>query len=35
MWAAEGEADVRTVVATARVGPDANVFGIILNTVQA
>jgi len=22
-------------VATARVGPDANVFGIILNTVQA
>jgi len=35
MWAAEGEADVRSVVATARIGPDANVFGVILKTVQA
>jgi len=35
MWAAKGEADVRTVVATARVGPDANVFDVILKTVTA
>ena len=35
MWAAEGEADVRTVVATARIGPDANVFDVILGTVSS
>ena len=32
MWAAEGEAAVRTVVDTARVAPGATVFGTILAT---
>jgi transposase len=35
MWAAEGEADIRTVVDTARLGPGANVFKTILQTVSA
>ena len=35
MWAAQGEADVRTVVDTARLAPGANVFGTILTTVTA
>ena len=35
MWAAEGEADIRTVVDTARLKPDASVFGTILRTVSA
>ena len=34
MWAAEGEAAVRTVVDTARLTPDATVFGTILATVR-
>ncbi|ANY83486.1 transposase (plasmid) [Microvirga ossetica] len=35
MWAAEGEADIRTVVDTARLGPGTNAFKIILQTVSA
>jgi transposase len=35
MWAAEGEADIRTVVDTTRLRPGANTFDIILNTVRA
>jgi transposase len=35
MWAAEGEAAVRTVVDTARLTPGATVFGTILSTVRA
>jgi transposase len=35
MWAAEGEADIRTVVDTARLGPGTNAFTTILQTVSA
>jgi hypothetical protein len=35
MWAAAGEADIRTVVDTARLRPDANTFKTILQTVSA
>jgi transposase len=35
MWAAEGEADLRTVVDTARLKPGTSVFGTILRTVSA
>jgi transposase len=35
MWAAEGEADIRTVVDTARLKPGASVFGTILRAVSA
>ena len=35
MWAAEGEADIRTVVDTARLKPGTGVFGTILQTVTA
>jgi transposase len=35
MWAAKGEADVRTVVDTARLTPGTGVFGTILTTVMA
>ncbi len=35
MWAAQGEADVRTVVDTARLAPNTSVFGTILATVTA
>ena len=35
MWAAEGEADVRTVVDTARLIPGANIFGAISATLGA
>ena len=35
MWAAEGEADIRTVVDTARLKSGASVFGTILQTVTA
>jgi transposase len=35
MWAAEGEAAVRTVIDTARLTPGATVFGTILATVSA
>jgi transposase len=35
MWAAEGEADLRTVVDTARLKPGTSVFGTILRTVRA
>ena len=35
MWAAQGEADVRTVVATARLTPGANIFGTIAATLGA
>jgi transposase len=35
MWAAEGEADIRTVVDTARLGPGPNAFKTILQTVSA
>jgi transposase len=34
MWAAEGEAAVRTVIDTARLTPEATVFGTILATVS-
>jgi transposase len=34
MWAAEGEADIRSVVDTARLKPGASVFGTILRTVS-
>ena len=35
MWAAEGEADVRTVVDTARLVRGANIFGAISATLGA
>jgi transposase len=35
MWAAEGEADIRTVVDTARLEPGTSVFGTILHTIAA
>ena len=35
LWAAEGEAGVRTVVATARLKPGTSVFSTILQTVTA
>jgi transposase len=35
MWAAEGEADIRTVVDTARLKPGTSVFSAILQTVMA
>lgn len=35
MWAAKGEADIRTVVGTARLKPGTSVFGTILQTVTA
>jgi len=35
MWAAEGEADIRTVVDTARLKPGTSVFSTILQTVAA
>ena len=35
MWAAQGEADIRTVVDTARLAPGANPFKTILQTVSA
>jgi len=35
MWAAQGEAAVRTVVDTARLAPGATVFGTILATISA
>jgi transposase len=35
MWAAEGEAAVRTVVATARLTPGTRIFSTILQTVGA
>jgi transposase len=35
MWAAQGEADVRTVVDTARLKPGTSVFRTILSTVSA
>jgi len=35
MWAAEGEADIRTVVDTARLRPGTNPFKAILQTVSA
>lgn len=35
MWAAEGEADIRSVVATARLKPGTSVFSTILQTVTA
>ena len=35
MWAAEGEAAVRTVVDTARLTPGATAFATILATVSA
>jgi transposase len=35
MWAAEGEAAVRTVVDTARLTPGTTVFGTILTTISA
>jgi transposase len=34
MWAAEGEADIRTVVDTARLGSGTNAFKTILQTVS-
>ncbi len=35
MWAAQGEADVRTVVDTARLAPNTSVCGTILQTITA
>jgi transposase len=35
LWAAEGEADIRTVVDTARLSPGTNAFKTILQTVSA
>ncbi len=35
MWAAKGEADIRTVVDTARFTPGTGAFGTILTTVTA
>ena len=34
-WPAEGEADIRTVVDTARLAPGANPFKTILQAVSA
>jgi transposase len=34
-WAAEDEADIRTVVDTARLGPGPPAFGAILKTIGA
>tara|TARA_R100000365_G_C2718238_1_gene51529 strand:+ start:348 stop:455 length:108 start_codon:yes stop_codon:yes gene_type:complete len=34
MWAAEGEADIRTVVDTARLRAGTNTFQTILKTVS-
>jgi transposase len=34
MWAAQGEAAIRTVVDTARLTPGATAFGTILETVS-
>jgi transposase len=34
MWAAQGEADIRTVVDTARLGARTNAFKTILQTVR-
>jgi transposase len=33
LWSAEGEADVRTVVGTARLEPGVKIFDTILQTV--
>jgi transposase len=33
MWAAQGEADIRTVVNTARLTPETSVFGTLLQTI--
>jgi transposase len=35
MWAAQGEADVRTVVDTARLTPGGNIFSTIAATLGA
>jgi transposase len=35
MWAAQGEADIRTVVDTARLRPGTHAFKTILHTVGA
>ena len=35
MWAADGEAAIRTVVDTARLSPGASAFNTILKTVGA
>ncbi len=35
MWAAAGEADIRTVVDTAHLRPGTNTFKTILQTVSA
>ena len=35
MWAAQGEADVRTVIDTARLTPGANPFNTIMATLAA
>jgi transposase len=35
MWAAAGEADIRTVVDTARLKTGTNAFKVILQTVSA
>jgi transposase len=35
MWVAEGEADLRTIVDTARLSPGTNAFKTILQTVSA
>ena len=35
MWAAEGEADIRTVVDTARLALNTSIFGTILQTITA
>jgi transposase len=35
LWAAKGEADIRTVVDTARLHPRTNAFKTILQTVSA
>ena len=35
LWPAEGEADIRTVVDTRRLGPETNGFKTILQTVSA
>jgi transposase len=35
MWAAQGEADIRTVVDTARLAPGTSVFGTLLSPITA
>ena len=35
MWAAQGEAAIRTAADTARLPPGISMFGIVLNTVRA